>query len=54
MFPGFPERLRKELQAIAPDKDIDLVAPPERKYLYAPLHHEASGYAGLQYSAGRG
>ena len=33
MFPGFADRLQKELTALAPNtKKIDVIAPPERKY----------------------
>jgi actin-related protein len=33
MFPGFPERLSKEITALAPSTmSIKVVAPPERKF----------------------
>ena len=33
MFPGFPERLSKEVTSLAPKrKKIKVVAPPERKF----------------------
>ena len=33
MFQGFPERLQKEIKALAPDSmTIKIIAPPERKY----------------------
>ena len=33
MFPGFADRLQKELTALAPNtKKIDVIAPPERKH----------------------
>ena len=33
MFPGFADRLQKELTALAPNAmKIDVIAPPERKY----------------------
>jgi actin len=32
MFPGFKERLEKELTALVPDQTLRVIAPPERKY----------------------
>jgi actin-related protein len=32
MFPGIDKRMSKELAALAPDMDIKVIAPPERKY----------------------